>query len=139
MGPIVGPFAIFQCDGRQPELRVDGARQASLYVLLGTGPAEQHGWPLLHSHPRLAHSRSSPFRRMKPALPTRVCGCSIALVFCAIAESSQPPPSARIRLTLARQLQGIEIERLQLGLQDRCLGGDDGEIVGRTFHIERHG
>src|SRR5260221_10525666 len=37
------------------------------------------------------------------------------------------------------QLQGIEIERLQLGLQDGGLRGDDGEIGGRTLDVERHG
>src|ERR1700730_4705163 len=37
------------------------------------------------------------------------------------------------------QLQGIEIERLQLRLQERGLRGDDGEIVGCTLLVERQG
>ena len=37
------------------------------------------------------------------------------------------------------QLQGIEIERLQLRLQEGGLRGDDREIVGRTLLVERHG
>src|ERR1039458_542733 len=37
------------------------------------------------------------------------------------------------------QLQGIKTERLQLGLQDGGLRGDDGEIVCRALSVERHG
>src|ERR1700722_16322623 len=37
------------------------------------------------------------------------------------------------------QLQGIEIERLELRLQERGLRGDDGEVVGCTLLVERQG
>src|SRR3984957_14082243 len=37
------------------------------------------------------------------------------------------------------QLQGIEIERLELRLQERGLRGHDGEVVGCTLLVERQG
>src|SRR5882672_9903361 len=36
------------------------------------------------------------------------------------------------------QLQGIEIESLELRLQERSLRGDDGEVVGCTLLVESH-
>src|ERR1700722_16026405 len=36
------------------------------------------------------------------------------------------------------QLQGIEIEGLELRLQERRLRGDDGEVVGCTLLVESH-
>src|SRR5260370_36048626 len=37
------------------------------------------------------------------------------------------------------QLPSIESERLELGLQEGGLRGDDGEVVGCTLLVERHG
>src|SRR5258705_10408227 len=67
--------------------------------------------------------------RMRPLVKDRL---GSTRVFPAAAERTD-------QVDAGGQLQGIEIERLQLGLQDGGLRGDDGEIVGRTLDVKRHG